>query len=60
MDASLMYQAVATGDVDVISAFSTDGRVLTSAIPNVANLFAMNIAPERPRKPTGSTPGPPP
>ena len=27
MDASLMYQAVAQGDVDVISAFSTDGRI---------------------------------
>jgi osmoprotectant transport system permease protein len=27
MDASLMYQAVAGGGVDVISAFSTDGRV---------------------------------
>jgi osmoprotectant transport system permease protein len=27
MDASLMYQAIATGDVDVISAFSTDGRI---------------------------------
>jgi osmoprotectant transport system permease protein len=27
MDPSLMYQAVAAGDVDVISAFSTDGRI---------------------------------
>ncbi|MBX3264551.1 MAG: ABC transporter permease subunit [Labilithrix sp.] len=27
MDASLMYQAAATGEVDVISAFSTDGRI---------------------------------
>lgn len=27
MDASLMYQAVGTGAVDVISAFSTDGRI---------------------------------
>jgi osmoprotectant transport system permease protein len=27
MDASLMYQAVAAGQVDVISAFSTDGRI---------------------------------
>ena len=27
MDASLMYQAVAQGDVDIISAFSTDGRI---------------------------------
>ncbi len=27
MDASLMYQAVAGGQVDVISAFSTDGRI---------------------------------
>jgi len=27
MDPALMYQAVATGDVDVISAFSTDGRI---------------------------------
>jgi osmoprotectant transport system permease protein len=27
MDASLMYQAAAQGDVDVISAFSTDGRL---------------------------------
>ena len=27
MDSSLMYQAVGTGEVDVISAFSTDGRI---------------------------------
>ncbi|MDX1562521.1 MAG: ABC transporter permease/substrate-binding protein [Gammaproteobacteria bacterium] len=27
MDSTLMYAAVATGDVDVISAFSTDGRI---------------------------------
>jgi osmoprotectant transport system permease protein len=27
MDSSLMYEAVASGDVDVISAFSTDGRI---------------------------------
>ena len=27
MDPSLMYQAVAGGQVDVISAFSTDGRI---------------------------------
>ena len=27
MDASLMYQAVAAGNVDVISAYSTDGRI---------------------------------
>lgn len=27
MDASLMYSAVETGDVDVISAYSTDGRI---------------------------------
>ena len=27
MDSSLMYQAVAQGTVDVISAFSTDGRI---------------------------------
>jgi osmoprotectant transport system permease protein len=27
MDSSLMYQAAAQGDVDVISAFSTDGRI---------------------------------
>ena len=27
MDASLMYQAAATGEVDVISAYSTDGRI---------------------------------
>ncbi|MCZ6782965.1 MAG: ABC transporter permease/substrate-binding protein [Proteobacteria bacterium] len=27
MDASLMYQAAAAGEVDVISAFSTDGRI---------------------------------
>ena len=27
MDASLMYQAVAASDVDVISAFTTDGRI---------------------------------
>jgi osmoprotectant transport system permease protein len=28
MDSSLMYEAAATGGVDVISAFSTDGRIL--------------------------------
>ncbi len=28
MDPSLMYEAVAAGDVDVASAFSTDGRIL--------------------------------
>src|SRR6185369_1829541 len=27
MDSSLMYEAVANGDVDVASAFSTDGRI---------------------------------
>ncbi len=27
MDSALMYQAVASGEVDVISAFSTDGRI---------------------------------
>lgn len=27
MDSSLMYQAAATGQVDVVSAFSTDGRI---------------------------------
>ena len=27
MDPALMYQAVAEGEVDVISAFSTDGRI---------------------------------
>ncbi len=27
MDSALMYRAVASGDVDVISAFSTDGRI---------------------------------
>jgi osmoprotectant transport system permease protein len=27
MDSALMYQAVASGDVDVISAYSTDGRI---------------------------------
>jgi osmoprotectant transport system permease protein len=27
MDVSLMYQAVANGDVDVITAYSTDGRI---------------------------------
>ena len=27
MDSSLMYQAAASGQVDVISAFSTDGRI---------------------------------
>ena len=27
MDSALMYQAVAQGDVDVITAFSTDGRI---------------------------------
>ena len=27
MDSSLMYSAVATNDVDVITAFSTDGRI---------------------------------
>lgn len=29
MDFGLMYQAVAAGDVDVISAFSTDGRIVS-------------------------------
>ena len=29
MDSTLMYQAVAQGTVDVISAFSTDGRIAT-------------------------------
>ena len=29
MDPSLMYQAAAQGDVDVITAFSTDGRIAT-------------------------------
>ena len=28
MDSTLMYSAVATGEVDVITAFSTDGRIL--------------------------------
>lgn len=28
MDSTLMYRAVATGDVDVITAFSSDGRIL--------------------------------
>lgn len=28
MDSTLMYQAVASGEVDVISAFSSDGRIL--------------------------------
>ncbi len=28
MDSSLMYQAVAAQEVDVISAFSTDGRIV--------------------------------
>ncbi len=28
MDPTLMYEAVATGEVDVISAYSTDGRIL--------------------------------
>ena len=28
MDSALMYQAVADGEVDVISAFSTDGRIV--------------------------------
>jgi osmoprotectant transport system permease protein len=27
MDSALMYQAAAQGDVDVITAFSTDGRI---------------------------------
>ena len=27
MDSSLMYAAVQTGEVDVITAFSTDGRI---------------------------------
>ena len=45
MDPSLMYQAVANGSVDVIGAFSTDGRIAAydlviledtkSAIPHV-------------------------
>src|SRR5258706_9612441 len=32
MDPSLMYQAVAAGDVDVASAFSTDGRIAAFAL----------------------------
>jgi osmoprotectant transport system permease protein len=32
MDSSLMYQAVAQGDVDVITAFSTDGRIAAEDI----------------------------
>jgi osmoprotectant transport system permease protein len=32
MDSSLMYQAVAQGDVDVITAFSTDGRIAAQDI----------------------------
>jgi osmoprotectant transport system permease protein len=35
MDSSLMYQAVARGEVDVIAAFSTDGRI---AAENIALL----------------------
>ena len=29
MDASLMYQAIASGGVDILSAFSTDGRIVS-------------------------------
>jgi osmoprotectant transport system permease protein len=32
MDSSLMYQAVAQGEVDVIAAFSTDGRIAAQEI----------------------------
>jgi osmoprotectant transport system permease protein len=32
MDSSLMYQAVAQGEVDVITAFSTDGRIAAQGI----------------------------
>ena len=32
MDSSLMYQAVAQGEVDVITAFSTDGRIAAQDI----------------------------
>jgi osmoprotectant transport system permease protein len=32
MDAALMYQAVETGDVDVISAYSTDGRIASQGL----------------------------
>ena len=32
MDAALMYQAVAAGEVDVISAYSTDGRIASQGL----------------------------
>ena len=60
MDASLMYQAAANGDVDVISAFSTDGRIVSfdllvledeaGAIPpyDAVVLVSPRLASERP------------
>jgi osmoprotectant transport system permease protein len=37
MDSSLMYQAVAQGEVDVITAFSTDGRIAAQDIQLLAD-----------------------
>jgi len=37
MDAALMYQAVAAGDVDVISAYSTDGRIASQGLRLLAD-----------------------
>ena len=61
MDSSLMYQAIAQGTVDVISAFSTDGRIVAlnlrvleddrQAIPpyDAVVLANGNLARERPQ-----------
>jgi osmoprotectant transport system permease protein len=37
MDSALMYQAVAAGEVDVISAYSTDGRIAALGLSLVAD-----------------------
>jgi osmoprotectant transport system permease protein len=37
MDAALMYQAVAAGEVDVISAYSTDGRIASLGLSVVTD-----------------------
>ena len=62
MDPSLMYQAVGAGEVDVISAFSTDGRIAAldlrvleddrGAIPPYDAVILVERA-ARPRTPRG-------
>ena len=37
MDSALMYQAVASGEVDVISAYSTDGRIAAFDLALIAD-----------------------